>query len=279
MATKPPIDPGEIAAQTLPTNGGRAIIEAKAIEAKAQYETIAPVVPPPIVSVEPPAEMVEIDVQDEGGFWTRKAVTRAEADEAAGLAKLSYEELDRYVADPYGLGADWDNGRGELYHARWANTNPKWRRDETKFKYAPVKPDSVPASLRNRFNVSTKIPGFEGIPVLWDGQDLVLMECPKRMFEERTERQENKYRQQLAEMEGIDVGVGEARLFSNVGSGPSHDIGSPGDRDFPSLVEQMAQADAEAQMMAGRDTRSGSTFGGFQGNRKYNHTAWGSRGN
>lgn len=271
-----PIDPSAIAAESIAkenTAKGKATLEAK-----AQYETIAPVQPAPVAAPAAPAggEMVEIDVQVEGR-WTKKSVSKAEADAAAEQARLDYEELDRYVGDPYGLGPDWDNGRGQEYHARWANTNPKHRRDETKYQYAPVDPDSIPPILRNRFNISTKVPGFEGVPVLWDGQDLVLMECPKRMFEERTSRQENKYRQQLAEMEGIDVGIGEARLFSNVGSGPNHDFGTKGDRDFPSLVEQMAQADAEAQMMTSGNRRAGSTFGGFQGNRTYNHTAWGNR--
>lgn len=264
-----PLSPDEIAAADPMAKFAAAPTFGDGEKAIFPVTNIPAVTPPPTVEAapeQPSVEMEESWKQDDDGQWEKALVPK-------GSVKVEFEKNDRFAPDPMGLGADWDEGRGKEFHARWANTSPQHRNNEAQARFAPVLAENVPHSIRSRYQISDKVPGFEGLKVLTFG-DAVLMEKPKALFEAGYARQVQK---RIEKTGGTGVVEGmDNRSTSSVGPVGADKVGAV-DRSDP--LRMMAEVTAEAEAIAYRQQQESGpqTFGGFQGNPAFNNTSWGQR--
>ncbi len=229
------------------------------------------VVIPAVTAPEPPTAEPVVETEDgwamnAGGQWEKVQVPK-------GSVKVEFEKMDRFAPDPMGLGADWDEGRGKEFHARWANASPQHRNDEAQARFAPVLAENVPPSIRSRYQISDKVPGFEGLKVLTFG-DAVLMEKPKALFEAGYARNVQKRIEKTGGTGQVDgMENRSASMVGPVGAEKQANI----DRSDP--IRMMAEATAEAEAIAHRQQMESGpqVFGGFQGSPQFNNTSWGQR--
>lgn len=255
-------DPNEVADRTAEEIFGKP-------DPRVNAQALPPAVEPPAPTLSPDGEMEMGWIRDDRGQWTETLVPK-------GQTAVLYEEKDRHAPDPMGLGPDWDTSRGEKYHARWANANPNHRIDEIKAGYAPVLAENVPPEIRNRFQVTDKVPGFEGQKCLVFG-DAVLMEMPKAIFEARYARAVGERRRITAEKESAGdaeraIENRSGHLYGDINAGSSRTA-----TNDPRAAMADAQAEAEAFAFHQQQQVQSLHFGGFQGDPRYNNTTWGQR--